>query len=206
MYLVGVAGGSGSGKTTLARRIWQRVGSSEVALLSQDSYYLPSPVEHLNVHGADNFDHPDAFDWPLLLDHLSRLKDGQEIQVPVYDYNLGRTSKTTPLGPVKVVILEGIFALWNESLRELLDLKIFVDVDADIRFIRRLHRDVKERGRSHDEVVRRYYDVVRPMHQLYIEPTRKYADLTIGEETEVASRTVCAQIRECLVQEEKSIK
>lgn len=200
MYLIGIAGGSGSGKTTFSKKIIQRVNHPDVVLLSQDSYYLSAPSPSLRVHGEANFDHPEAFDWPLLRDHLSRLKQGTEVAVPVYDYKTSRrTSETHAVGgPVKVVILEGIFTLWDEALRDLFDVKIYLNVEADIRFIRRLHRDVRDRGRTHDEIIRRYYDTVRPMHQLYLEPTRKYADLVVGEESDIAADVVAARIRELL--------
>lgn len=199
MYLIGIAGGSGSGKTTFSKKIISRVNHPDVVLLSQDSYYLSSPAQTLKVHGEANFDHPEAFDWPLLRDHLSQLKKGIDVAVPVYDYKTSRRlSETHPVGPAKVVILEGIFTLWDEPLRALFDTKVYLHVEADIRFIRRLHRDVRERGRTHDEIIRRYYDTVRPMHQLFLEPTRKYADLVVGEESDVAADILAARIRELL--------
>jgi uridine kinase len=127
------------------------------------------------------------------------MKLGNDVAVPVYDYKTSRrTSETHPVGPAKVVILEGIFTLWDEQLRDLFDVKVYLNVEADIRFIRRLHRDVRERGRTHDEIIRRYYDTVRPMHQLYLEPTRKYADLVVGEESDVAADIVAARVKELL--------
>jgi uridine kinase len=199
MYLIGIAGGSGSGKTTFAKKIIQRVNHPDLILLSQDSYYLSSPAPHLKFHGEANFDHPEAFDWPLLRDHLSRLKQGAKISVPNYDYKTSRrTDETLSIGPAKVVILEGIFTLWDQELRDLFDAKIYLHVEADIRFIRRLHRDVRERGRTHDEIIRRYYDTVRPMHQLYLEPTRKYADVIVGEESDVAAEILTARVKELL--------
>jgi uridine kinase len=199
MYLIGIAGGSGSGKTTFAKKVMSRVKDDGVVLLSQDSYYLSSAAAQLQVHGEANFDHPEAFDWPLLRDHLARLKMGEEVAVPVYDYKTSRrTSETHAVGPAKVVILEGIFTLWDQELRDLFDAKIYLHVEADIRFIRRLHRDVRDRGRTHDEIIRRYYDTVRPMHQLYLEPTRKYADMIVGEESDVAADILAARVRELL--------
>jgi len=199
MYLIGIAGGSGSGKTTFSRKIIQRVNHADLILLSQDSYYLSTAAAHLKLHGEANFDHPEAFDWPLLRDHLLRLKQGEQVAVPVYDYKTSRrTDETHPVGPAKVVILEGIFTLWDKELRDLFDAKIYLHVESDIRFIRRLHRDVRERGRTHDEIIRRYYDTVRPMHQLYLEPTKKYADVVVGEESDVAADILAARIRELL--------
>ncbi len=199
MYLIGIAGGSGSGKTTFSKKIISRVADPSVVLLSQDSYYLPSPSQTHRVHGEANFDHPDAFDWPLLRDHLSRLKQGEAVAVPVYDFKTSRrTPETVKTGPARVVIMEGIFALWDEALRNLFDVKVYLHVESDIRFIRRLHRDVRDRGRTHDEIIRRYYDTVRPMHQLFLEPTRKYADLIVGEESDVAADILAARVRELL--------
>jgi uridine kinase len=197
MFLVGIAGGSGSGKTTFANKIIQRVNDSSVALLHQDSYYLPSPPSHIRIHGEPNFDHPEAFDWHLLRDHLQRLKAGEQVASPVYDYRSSRrTAETEPVGPCKTVILEGIFTLWDQSIRDLFDLKIYLNVEADIRFIRRLHRDVRERGRTLDSIIRQYYDTVRPMHHEFLEPTRQYADIVVGEETDIAADVLAARIKE----------
>ncbi len=200
MFLIGIAGGSGSGKTTFAKKILQRVSkqnSLNVVLLHQDSYYLPSPPSHLRVHGEPNFDHPDAFDWELLREHLSRLKRGEQIEAPVYDFKMSRrTEQKEIIGPCKTILFEGIFALWNADIRNLFGLKIYLNVEADIRFIRRLHRDVRERGRSLDNIIRQYYDTVRPMHHEFLEPTRQYADLVVGEETDIAAEVVAARVNE----------
>ncbi|MEN9724368.1 MAG: hypothetical protein RJB38_2354 [Pseudomonadota bacterium] len=200
MFLLGIAGGSGSGKTTFAKKIIQRVADPSVVLLHQDSYYLPSPPETLTGEsGAVNFDHPEAFDWPLLRAQFEQLKQGARVNVPVYDYRTNqRTSDVEPVGPCRVIILEGIYTLWDSDLRDLFDLKIFLNVEADIRFIRRLHRDVRERGRSLDGIIRQYYDTVRPMHHEFLEPTRQYADLTVGEETDIAADVIAARIRQTL--------
>jgi uridine kinase len=195
MFLVGIAGGSGSGKTTFANKVIHRVSDPSVVLIHQDSYYLPSPPQHLKIHGEDNFDHPDAFDWPLLKDHLKRLKAGDQVAVPVYDFRQSRRSAETVLvGPCKTIIMEGIFALWDAEIRNLFDVKVYLDVDADIRFIRRLHRDVRERARSLDSIIRQYYDTVRPMHREYLEPTSQYADLIIGDETDIAAEVLSARV------------
>jgi uridine kinase len=197
MFLVGIAGGSGSGKTTFAQKITQRVNDSSVALLHQDSYYLPSPPDDLKLHGEHNFDHPDAFDWALLKDHLARLKAGGQVAVPVYDYRQSRrTEETNLVGPCSVILMEGIFTLWDPAIRGLFDVKIYLDVEADIRFIRRLHRDVRERGRSLDSIIRQYYDTVRPMHHEFLEPTRAYADIIVGDETDIAADTIAARVSE----------
>lgn len=203
MFVIGIAGGSGSGKTTFAKKILNRTprqNASQVVLIHQDSYYLPSPPAHLRVHGEPNFDHPDAFDWALMKDHLTRLKRGEQVEVPVYDYRTNRrTQQSELIGPCKTVLLEGIFTLWDDEVRNLFDLKIYLNVEADIRFIRRLHRDVKERGRSLDGIIRQYYDTVRPMHHEYLEPTRQYADFVVGEETDIAAEVVAARVNETTI-------
>ncbi len=201
MFLVGIAGGSGSGKTTFAKKIMQRVDHPEVALLHMDSYYLPAPPTDLRVHGEPNFDHPEAFDWQLMRAHLSALKAGQAVDVPVYDYTISRrTTKTERIGPCRVILLEGIYTLWDAEIRNLFDVKLYLHVDADIRFIRRLHRDVRERGRTLDSIIRQYYDTVRPMHREFLESTRQYADLIVGEETDLASEVIAARVQQVVNQ------
>ncbi len=199
MFLIGIAGGSGSGKTTFAKKIMQRVDHQEVVLLHQDSYYLPMPPTEHRVHGEPNFDHPEAFDWPLLLDHLTRLKAGEQVATPVYDYHLSRRlPETEMIGPCKTILLEGLYTLWDPAIRGLFDIKMYLHVDADIRFIRRLHRDVRERGRTLDSIIRQYYDTVRPMHHEFLETTQQYADMVVGEETDVAADVMAARIRQLL--------
>lgn len=203
MFLVGIAGGSGSGKTTFAKKIMALVNDPTVALLHQDSYYLAQPNPALvtkGVHGPDshgqNFDHPEAFDWQLLREQLRQLKQGRAVEAPVYDFRTSRrTSETLSVGPCQTILMEGIFTLWDSEIRDLFDLRIYLHVDADIRFIRRLHRDVKERGRSLDSIIRQYYDTVRPMHHEFLEPTKQYADIVVGEETDVAAEVVASRIR-----------
>lgn len=154
-----------------------------------DSYYLPSlPEECRSNSGNLNFDHPLAFDWELLTDHLQKLKSGLPIQVPHYDFKSStRLETSTRLqAPYDLVLFEGIFALFNQDIRELMDLKCYMHVDADIRFTRRLHRDVSERGRTLQGVIDQYYDTVRPMHQKYLEPQKQFADIIVGENTDVA--------------------
>ncbi|MBL7716907.1 MAG: uridine kinase [Bdellovibrionales bacterium] len=197
MFLVGIAGGSGSGKTTFAKKIVQRVQSPVVAHFSQDSYYLPSPPQKLQINGESNFDHPDAFDWPLLRSHLEKLKRGESVEMPIYDYKISRRSdKTQKVGPCKALLMEGIFTLWDEEIRNLFDIRVYLHVEADIRFIRRLHRDVRERGRSLDGIIRQYYDTVRPMHHEFLEPTKQYADIVVGEETDIAAEVISARVKE----------
>ena len=201
MYIIGIAGGSGSGKTTFTEKVLQQVRDPKVGVLNQDSYYLPRPPNHLKINGEPNFDHPDAFDWELLRSHLELLKEGKKVEVPVYDYKLSRrTTKTVTLGPCRVLVLEGIFALWDESIRSLFDIKFYLHVEADIRFIRRLFRDLKDRDRTMDDIIRQYYDTVRPMHNLYLEPTKQYADIIVGEETDSAASLLVALIQQKLLE------
>ncbi|MBI2607056.1 MAG: uridine kinase [Deltaproteobacteria bacterium] len=199
MFLIGIAGGSGSGKTTFAQKILKFAGSDQVTHLHQDSYYLPTPPKDLYVKDRPNFDHPDAFDWPLLRTQLRELKSGRAIAAPTYDFvTNSRRSDTLRIGPTRVCVFDGIYALWDEGIRRLLDLKIFLHVDADIRFIRRLHRDVKERGRSLDSIVAQYYDSVRPMHRQFLESTSQFADLVAGEETDIPAQVVASKIKTVL--------
>jgi uridine kinase len=206
IFLIGIAGGSGSGKTTFAKKVMKNINSSVCGMLHMDSYYLPTlPKNNYTSAGKPNFDHPDAFDWDLLKSHLFELKQGNSIKTPVYDFALSsRTGEFEKIGPCKVVLFEGIFSLYDQDIRDLLDIKCFLHVDSDIRFTRRLHRDVKERGRSLESVISQYYDTVRPMYQRYLEPQRQYADFTVGEETDVASTILSARIKELLVTTNKS--
>ena len=179
---IGVAGGTGSGKTTVSESILDRVGRDRIAYLQQDSYYcdlshLPH-AERVQV----NFDHPDSLETDLLIRHLTALRDGLAVDVPVYDYTLyTRTGQTRRVEPRRVILVEGILIFAEKALRELFDVRIFVDADADIRFIWRLQRDLEERGRSAESVVRQYLSTVRPMHLEFVEPTKRYADVIIPE-------------------------
>jgi uridine kinase len=199
MKLIGIAGGSGSGKTTFTRKIFDQLPNEiaeSVALIHQDSYYLPKLPEHLvSASGETNYDHPDAFDWELLKSHLAALKAGRSAQIPIYDFRTSsRLAETQAVGPCKAIIVEGIYTLWEPDIRSLFDVKLFLHVEADIRFIRRLHRDVRERGRTLDSIVHQYYDTVRPMHHEFLEPTKQFADLVVGEETDVAAEVIAAKI------------
>lgn len=201
MYIIGIAGGSGSGKTTFTQKVLAQVNDPKVAVLHQDSYYLPRPPSHLKINEEPNFDHPEAFDWELLRSHLELLKEGKRVDSPVYDYKVSRrTSKTLPIGPCRILIVEGIFSLWDEPVRNLFDLKFYLHVESDIRFIRRLFRDLKDRARTLDDIIRQYYDTVRPMHQLYLEPTRQYADVIVGEETDPAASLLASMIKQKLLE------
>ena len=199
--IVGVAGGTGSGKTTVVRAIVASLGGESVALLHHDAYYKDqshlSPAEREQV----NYDHPDALENQLLAEHLSRLLDGQPVDCPAYDFvTHTRRAETVRVAPRPVILLEGILILVDAQLRRLLDIKLFVDTDADIRFIRRLRRDLTERGRTLDSVVEQYLESVRPMHLEFVEPSKRYADLIIPEGgfNQVAVDVIVARIRAAL--------
>jgi len=179
---IGVAGGTGSGKTTVANEIVRRVGSERIVTVNQDRYY--HDLAHLDEgqRSHHNFDHPDAIEESLLVDHLQRLKAGRPASLPVYDFSRHvRTGETEPVGPQPVILLEGILILAIPELRELLDVKIFVDTDPDLRFIRRLNRDIAERERSVESVVEQYLATVRPMHLEFVESSKRWADVIIPE-------------------------
>ncbi len=180
--VIGVAGGSGSGKTTVAHAILRRAGTKQITVIQHDAYYkdlgdLPLPQRALR-----NFDHPESLDNDLLVDHLRQLKSGSWIEMPVYDFTTHtRTTKTRRLHPHRVVLVEGILIFAEPRLRPLFDVKIFVDTDPDIRFIRRLERDIIERGRTTESVIQQYLNTVRPMHLDFVEPSKRYADVIIPE-------------------------
>jgi uridine kinase len=200
VYIIGIAGGSGSGKTTFAKKVQDQLGEGGSIMLSMDSYYLNKLPDELKTQsGKPNFDHPHAFDWELLNEHVSDLKAGKSINCPVYDFKTStRSDETYLVTPTKVVLFEGIFTLFDKNIRKMLDIKSFLQVDSDIRFTRRLHRDVQERGRSLDSVIEQYYDTVRPMYQKYLDPQKQFADFTVGEETDVAAKILAARIKEFL--------
>ncbi len=182
MIIIGIAGGTGSGKTTVVRKIVNSLAPGEVVLLPQDSYYKDSSHVPAELRQQINFDHPDAFDWPLLLQHIQMLKEGKSIEQPVYHYQTSsRLAETIHVEPRPVIIIEGILALCDPDLRNMMDLKIFVDANPDERLIRVIQRDVVERGRTAEAVMERYTRVLKPMHQQFIEPTKRYADLIIPE-------------------------
>lgn len=182
MIVIGIAGGTGSGKTTVVKRIVESFPKNEVVLLPQDSYYKDSSNVPMELRKRINFDHPDAFDWDLLSEQLSMLRDGKAIEQPVYSYlTCTRQPETIHIEPRNVVIIEGILALSDPKLRELMDLKIFVDADPDERLIRVIQRDVIESGRTAEEVMDRYVKVLKPMHLEFIEPAKRYADLIVPQ-------------------------
>ena len=178
--LIGIAGGSGSGKTLVARNIVRDLGSDRVVIIDQDSYYKNLEDIPARDREARNFDHPDAFDNELLKRNIRDLLEGREVQQPIYDYSEHRRlHESRRIGDHLVVVLEGILIFVDPELRALMDIKLFVDADADVRFIRRLRRDLVERGRSVDSIIRQYEESVRPMHMQFVEPTKRYADLII---------------------------
>jgi len=180
--ILGICGGTGSGKTTIATRLAEALGPDEALLLAQDSYYKDSSHLPLEARMRLNFDHPDAVDFDLLIQHVDALRSHQSVQQPSYDFSTHvRRPETKRVDPRSVVIVEGILIFQNSRLRELFDLRLYVDTDADVRFIRRLRRDIGERGRSLDSVVEQYLNTVRPMHQQFVEPGRRHADIVIPE-------------------------
>ncbi len=182
MYIIGIAGGTGSGKTTVVRKIIESMPGDKVALIPQDSYYNDTTHLTMEERRKINFDHPDAFDWKLLTQQIEALRNGQAIEQPTYSYLVSnRQEETIHVEPCEVIIIEGIMALWNKELRDLMDLKIFVDADHDERLIRVIQRDTVERGRTTQMVIDRYLDVLKPMHEEFIEPTKRFADLIIPQ-------------------------
>ncbi len=182
MLIIGIAGGTGSGKTTVVKKIRERLPENEVVILPQDSYYKDSSDKPLEERLEMNFDHPDSIEWELLVQHLKELKEGRQIEQPIYSYlTCTRASETIPIKPCKVVIVEGILVLTNPELRELLNLKVFVDADADDRLIRVINRDIVERGRSVNKVMERYELTVKPMHEQFIEPTKRFANIIVPQ-------------------------
>lgn len=182
MYIIGIAGGTGSGKTTVVRKIIEALPPGCVSVIPQDSYYNDNTHLAMEDRRKINFDHPDAFDWNLLTEHIQKLRQGEAIEQPTYSYLVcNRLEETIHVEPCEVVIIEGIMALWKKELRELMDLKIFVDADSDERLIRNIQRDIVERGRDVKMVVDRYLEVLKPMHEQFIEPTKRYADVIIPQ-------------------------
>ena len=181
-YLIGVAGGSNSGKTTIATRLAELMGSEHLSLIKLDSYYISRSDEPMEQRAAANYDHPDAFDWDLMNDHLAALRAGASVQVPVYDYAIhDRSAHNETVTATKVVVVEGILVLWEPRLRDRFDLKVFVDTPPDLRIIRRLRRDVAERGRTPESILDQYLETVRPAHELFIEPSKRHADVIVPE-------------------------
>jgi len=199
--IIGISGGTGSGKTTVAMEILNRVGEDRISFLPHDAYYKDLSNLSLAQRVQVNFDHPDSLDTPLLIQHLKQLKNHKTIQLPVYDFKTHtRTEHTIPIQPHPVIIVEGILIFAEPELREMFDVKIYVDTDPDIRFIRRLTRDINERGRTTESVINQYLKTVRPMHLEFVEPSKRYADVIIPEGglNTVALDMVCARIEDLL--------
>lgn len=200
-FLIGIAGGTGSGKTTVANAIVKRVGEERIVILSHDSYYRDFVDLPKHILERQNFDHPDSLESELLARHLKALKQGMVVETPIYDFKVHRrAAETRRVEPRKVILVDGILIYAEPELRKLFDVKIYVDTDADIRFIRRLKRDIAERGRSVESVVAQYESTVRPMHMEFVEPSKRYADLIVpeGGENMVALDFLFARLRELL--------
>jgi uridine kinase len=202
-FLIGIAGGTGSGKTTVARRIFDSLRLDAAVFIDHDAYYRDLAHLSLEERAAVNFDHPDSLDNDLLVRHLQALLAGEAIEKPVYDFALHtRAPETVRVEPRDVILVDGILLFAEPRLRELFDLRIFVDTDADVRFIRRLRRDTGERGRSLDSVIEQYLTTVRPMHFEFVEPTKRWADVIIprGGQNRAGIEVVAARIRERLAE------
>lgn len=200
-FVIGVAGGTCSGKTTVAERLVDIVGSEHLALIRQDAYYVDRTHQPFDERARANYDHPDAFDWELMNEHLSRLLSGETVPVPVYDYaDHNRSREVQMVAPARIVVFEGILALYEPGLRDLFDLKVFVDTDADVRLIRRLQRDVRDRGRTPDSIMAQYMTTVRPSHMQFIEPSKRHADVIFpeGGHNDAAFEILVARVRELL--------
>ncbi|HEX8160685.1 MAG TPA: uridine kinase [Pyrinomonadaceae bacterium] len=202
--IIGICGGTGSGKTTVANRILQAVGAHEVAFIQQDSYYRDLDRMPLDYRRKVNFDHPDAIDNDLLVGHVAELRAGRGVDLPLYDFrNHARRKETLRMEPKLITILEGILIFAEPRLLEQMDVKVFVDTPDDIRFIRRLRRDVAERGRTADSVIEQYLASVRPMHQQFVEPSKRFADVIIpeGGHNQVSIDLLSGNIRARLLEE-----
>ena len=197
ILVIGIAGGSGSGKTTLMKNLMKRF-NDDIAVMSHDNYYKAHDELPYEQRSKLNYDHPDAFDTELMLEHLKLLKSGHAIECPVYDYTIhNRGTEVTVVEPRKVIIVEGILIFENKALCDQMNIKIFVDTDADVRLIRRIRRDVTKRGRSLDSVLNQYLDTVKPMHEQFVEPSKKNADLVVleGGKNLVALEMIMSQIQ-----------
>lgn len=197
----GVAGGTASGKTTVARNILKTVGTSRIAYIPHDAYYRDISHLSLEERAKVNFDHPDSLETKLMVKHIKQLLKGKPVEVPIYDFTKHtRTEKSISVEPAPIILVDGILIFTKRKLRELMDIKVFVDTDADIRFIRRMKRDIKERGRELDSVVAQYMRTVRPMHMKFVEPSKRYADVIIphGGMNAVAMNMVVSSLRELL--------
>ena len=197
IIIIGIAGGTGSGKTTITRRIMQKFGS-DVRVIYHDNYYKAHHNLSYEQRTRLNYDHPDAFDTQLLVRDLKKLKQGEAVRCPVYDYTIhDRSQKTILIKPAKVIVIEGILIFQSKELCDLMDIKIFVDTDADVRILRRIVRDVRDRGRSIDSIVNQYLTTVKPMHEQFVEPSKRKADIIIpeGGHNQVALEMVLQRVK-----------
>lgn len=205
---IGICGGTGSGKTTIARSIVEAVEAHNVVLVEQDSYYRNLADMPLDERHQANFDHPDSIDSDMLVNHLLRLKQGLKVEMPLYDFKSHtRSDRIEIIEPRPVVIVEGILIFAETRVLDLLDVRVFVDTPDDIRFIRRLQRDIKERGRTVESVIGQYYRTVRPMHHEFVEPSKRHADIIIpeGAQTGVSVEFLCSLVREKLKEEREAV-
>lgn len=201
--VVGVAGGSGSGKTTVVRTIMRYLGDAAATVIHHDSYYRDTSHLTEEARLAINYDHPDSLETELLVDHLKELRAGRGVAIPMYDFaEHRRLPDREHVEPCKVIIVDGLLILWDPALRALMDIKVYVDTDADLRFIRRLERDIRERGRSTESVIQQYTRTVRPMHLEFVEPSKRYADVIFpqGGHNEVAVDMLVTKVRSILVE------
>ncbi|MGP4061622.1 uridine kinase [Halobacillus sp. H74] len=206
--VIGVAGGTGSGKTSVTRSIIQRFTDKTLLMLEQDYYYKDQSHLPYEERLETNYDHPLAFDNDLLIDHLEQLIEQKAVEKPVYDYKMHtRSNETIHVEPKEVIIVEGILVLEDERLRDLMDIKVFVDTDADVRIIRRMMRDINERGRTLDSVIDQYINVVRPMHLQFVEPTKRYSDIIIpeGGQNHVAIDLMATKIQTVLYEKGQTV-
>ena len=182
VVVIGVAGGTGSGKSTLVKRLQEAFKNDDVATICHDFYYKAHPELSYDERTKLNYDHPAAFDTDMLVEHIRQLKEGKNVECPVYSFvEHNRTTETLPVAPSKVIIIDGILIFENEELRDMMDIKVYVDTDADLRLARRILRDVRERGRSMESVISQYTKTVKPMHEQFVEPSKRYADVIIPE-------------------------
>ncbi len=201
--IIGIGGGSGSGKTTVALKVRERFPRKTVEIIHHDSYYLDRPDLSASERHRINYDHPGAFETSLLVQHLAALRAGKKVDVPVYDFTTQRRSdQVEPVAPADILFVEGILVLESPELRGQMDIRLYVDVEDDERFIRRLERDISERGRSMDSVIRQYRETVKPMHLQFVEPSKRYAQLIIpeGGHNTVAIDMICAKVQDILIQ------
>lgn len=199
--IIGVTGGSGSGKTTVSQKILEELHGHSISIIQQDSYYKDQAKKTMEERRAVNYDHPLAFDADLLYEHLKMLKNNQKIEVPIYDYKIStRSSEVIEQDPTDVIILEGILILADERIRDMLDIKVYVDTDDDIRIIRRIRRDMEQRARTLDSIINQYLTGVKPMYHQFIEPTKRYADVIVpeGGKNSVAIDLLVTKVRDIL--------